>query len=210
MNATTTLQTAIAHDLGLAIGQALRIKKIQGEVAKSARDMKKSANEAIKKGAENKVSWGEGNKRTNVMSKAFDEALGDVSGVSPKTVSNYLSVAKWCFANRVAIQTWDITAQKAKEQIDILTGKPVELEPEVDSEGNVTVIGGGSDKHCVAGFVAMQEKQEGFDEWVNALVDTLGIREIYSPQEMTQALWQAMAKTGHAVMDGKTAQWKAK
>ena len=83
-----------------------------------------------------------------------------------------------------------------KEQLDIMTGQPVEIEG----------CGLGNDKHCVAGFRAMQEKQEGFDAWIAAFTAISGLKDMDAVRE---AMWLAMERLGHAE---KTPQgeWKAK
>lgn len=195
-SSVNALRTALGHDLGLGVREALEAKGDSLTAAEKAKKAKATVNDVIKRGAEQKIEWGKGNTRTNHMSKAFLDAIGTVAKVSDKTISNYLSTAKWCFENKVKLQTWDLNAQKAKEQIDILTNKPIELEG----------TGMGNDKHCVFGFANMQEKQEGFDEWVNVL----SAKVMVTPEWLTFYMWEAMSDLGHAVLDGETAEWKAK
>jgi len=192
----SALVVAIGRELGLGLGDALRAKAAQTDAASKAKASKAAVNEAIKHGATENVAWPEGNKRTNAMAKAVAESLGDISGISDRTKDNYLATAKWCYVNKVVLQTWDLDAQKKKEQKCAMTGAVVELDG----------CGAGDDAHCVKGFVAMQEKQEGFEAWVSLVCFRLKITD---PLIVTEALWQAMADLGHAEKS-ESGEWKAK
>lgn len=193
MNKTDML-LAVAHDLGTGIGDALRAKKDATEAASKGKAAKAAVNAAIKRGAIAAIKWPEGNKRSNPMADGISNAIGTVEGITARTKDNYLAAVKWCFKEGVVLQTWDLDAQKRKDQICAVTGKPK------------AVAGCGAQApHCAKGFHAMQESQEGFEEWVAVLATMAD----YTKDEMTILLWEAMEKVGHAERSD-TGEWVVK
>lgn len=186
--------TAVAHDLGTGIGDALRAKKDATEAASKGKAAKAAVNAAIKRGAIAAIKWPEGNKRSNPMADGISNAIGTVDGITARTKDNYLAAVKWCYREAVVLQTWDLDAQKKKDQICAVTGKP-----------KVVAGCGVQTPHCAKGFHAMQESQAGFEEWVSVLAAIGGIKK----DDMAEMLWLAMEKVGHAEKS-ETGEWVIK
>lgn len=191
------LLVAVATEMGLQCGNALRAKGLSVTAQSQAKAARTAVNGAIKDGVQKGIIWtDEGNRRSNPFSGALVAALGGLDGITDATRDTYVSCLKWCYQNKVALQTWSLDAQKKKEQKCILTGKPVEIDG----------TGMGNDRHCIAGFKAMQEKQEGFDQWVAAFTAVTGLKDMDAVKE---AMWVAMARLGHAEKT-PNGEWKAK
>ena len=186
---------AVGRELGISVGDALRAKAASVDAASKGKAARAAANAAIKHGVSAGAIWPEGNKRTNAMAKAIAGSLGDVAGISDRTRDNYLSTVKWCYEHKVVLQTWDLDAQKKREQKCILTGAVIEIDG----------CGMGNDAHCSKGFLQMQEKQEGFDAWVRVMALTLKT----DPDHITEVMWSAMAHLGHAEKS-ESGEWKVK
>lgn len=189
---------ALGHMLGAALGDALKAKKASTVAAKAAKAAKDAVNDAIKKGVQDNILWPEGNKRTNVLAEAIDEALNTaLKGVeiTTKTRTNYLGVVKWCYQHKVLVQRWDLDAQKKKAQISAVTGKVIEI------EGAGEVV-----PKCIKGFVAMQESQEGFEEFIAAYAAELGVKDA---DILMEGMWRAFKRLGWAKQD-EQGEWVAK
>lgn len=195
--AVDPLMVAVATELGLQCGNALRAKGLSVTAQSQAKAARSAVNTAIREGVTKGIIWtDEGNRRSNPFSGALVAALGGLDGITDATRDTYVSCLKWCYQHQVQLQTWSLDGQKKKEQRCILTGKPVEIEG----------TGMGNDKHCVAGFRAMQEKQEGFDQWVAAFTAVTGLKDM---DVVKEAMWVAMARLGHAEKT-PNGEWKAK
>lgn len=195
--AVDPLMVAVATELGIQCGNALRAKGLSVSAQSQAKAARKAVNGIIREGVVKGIQWtDEGNRRTNPFGGALVAALGGLDGITDATRDTYVSCLKWCYQNKVALQTWSLDAQKKKEQVCILTGKPVEIEG----------TGLGNDKHCIAGFKAMQEKQEGFDQWVAAFTAVAGLKDM---DKVKEDMWAAMARLGHAEKT-PNGEWKAK
>ena len=191
------LAVAVATEMGLQCGSALRAKGLSVTAQSQAKAAKIAVNGAIKDGIQKGIEWSnEGNRRTNPFSAALVAALGGLDGITDATRDTYVSCLKWCYQHQVQLQTWSLDEQKKREQKCALTGKPVEIEG----------TGMGNDRHCIAGFKAMQEKQEGFDQWVAAFTAISGMKDMDAVKE---AMWAAMARLGHAEKT-PSGEWKAK
>lgn len=191
------LMIAVATELGIQCGNALRAKGLSVSAQSQAKAARKAVNGIIREGVVKGIQWtDEGNRRTNPFGGAVVGSLGVLDGITPATQDTYVSCLKWCYQHQVQLQTWSLDAQKKKEQICILTGKPVEIEG----------TGMGNDRHCIAGFKAMQEKQEGFEAWIAAFTAISGMKDMDKVKEM---MWLAMERLGHAEKT-PSGEWKAK
>lgn len=195
--AVNPLVVAVATELGLQCGEALRAKGLSVSAQSKAKAAKVAVNTAIREGVTKGIVWtDEGNRRSNPFSGALVASLGTLDGITDATRDTYVSCLKWCYQHEVVLQTWSLDAQKKKEQKCILTGKPIEIDG----------TGLGNDKHCIAGFKAMQERQEGFDQWVAAFTAVTGLKDM---DVVKEAMWIAMERLGHAEKT-PSGEWKAK